>query len=212
MTDLLSYLLSTAGGATGVLVLGYLCRAQLGHWLNADLEKRKAEFQRELESDKARHQHELEAYRTSLVAEVERIKAQQSARLAGATLIVQRKFQVLEVLTKAVSNHGTNALSTIAFEVPDPERRLALLQQVQLKSQQIAAALDDANPFLELEDSQRVIQLNLAVNSVIGEVLAGMRTGVPFIVGQTRADVICELNAHINVRLRAHIARMMRMD
>jgi hypothetical protein len=64
---------------------GFLFRGQIGHWLNKDLERAKAQ-----------HQRELESYKVSLIAESERAKAAQELKKAAALKIVEMQFSCLD--------------------------------------------------------------------------------------------------------------------
>jgi len=92
--------------AIGLAVAGYLARAQLAHWLNQDLERVKASYQKELEADKALFQRELEAYKVSLIAEAERAKAVQEVKRASALTILEMEFATLRQLHAATLGLG----------------------------------------------------------------------------------------------------------
>jgi hypothetical protein len=95
----LSILGSSAGAAAALAIAGYLGRAKLSHWLNKDLEE-----------VKARHQRELEAYRTSLIAEAERTKAEQAVKTAKALRIADKEFVAVERLHLALVPYAAAAM------------------------------------------------------------------------------------------------------
>lgn len=211
MNELVNYVISTAGGATGVLLLGYLCRTQLNHWLNADLEKRKVEFQRELESDKAKHQQQLEAYRMSLLAEVERIKAQQSAKLAGATKIVERKYTAFEALSKASHSLAALAISALTPVPPAGEERDRVMKSINGRLAAIVLAVEDAAPFL-LDDQYAMI---LDLNTSVGSLLRRVTQWDPATPGPITEDIFHDLIMRqngVNRMLGKIIDEMMRME
>ncbi|RYH54099.1 MAG: hypothetical protein EON54_13245, partial [Alcaligenaceae bacterium] len=90
-----------AGGgvtATLLLIVGFLGRSQLAHWLNKDLEQMKG-----------RLQQELEAYKVSLIAETERAKAKQAVTTAKALRIADKQFAAIDRLHHAVAPHAARA-------------------------------------------------------------------------------------------------------
>lgn len=87
-------------------------RAQLSHWLNTDLEE-----------IKARHGRELEAYRTSLIAEVERVKATQAIKTAKALRIAEKEFAAIERLHRALVPYATQAIVYLQHFSPQSGER-----------------------------------------------------------------------------------------
>lgn len=91
---------SSAGTAVLLAALAWLCKGQISHWLNKDLE-----------AAKARHQRELEAYKVSLIAAAERTKAEQEIKTAKALRIVEKQFAAIDRLHRAVLPQAARASS-----------------------------------------------------------------------------------------------------
>ena len=105
MDNILGFILESLAnaGVTAALlaVVGVMCRGQLTHWLNRDLEATKAKHMQELEKQKAGHERELEAYRTSLIAQTEAIKAAQDVRRSMAIAMSTRQAEAMHALQAA---------------------------------------------------------------------------------------------------------------
>lgn len=93
-----------SGAVAAVLlgVAGYLGRTQLAHWLNRDIEKIKAE-----------HNRQLEAYKVSLIAEAERAKASQEVKKSMAIRIAEKRFEALDRLHRILASHPSLVSATI---------------------------------------------------------------------------------------------------
>ena len=91
------------GGLTTTLLLiaGFLGRSQIAHWLDKDIERAKAQ-----------HLRELEAYKVTLIAEVERIKADQEVKKAGALLLMNRQVTALGQIMEAVAGLSADVVAT----------------------------------------------------------------------------------------------------
>lgn len=87
-----SVIVSSVGGATLLGAAAYLMRSQLSHWLGKDLERIKAQ-----------HQRDLESYKVSLIAAAERAKASQDVQKAMAVLIAEKRFRAIDELHLAVN-------------------------------------------------------------------------------------------------------------
>ena len=73
---------SSVGSTALLSAAAFFLKAQIGHWLNKDLEATKNVYQQQ-----------LEAYKVSLIAESERAKAVQSVKTAGALKLIDHKFR-----------------------------------------------------------------------------------------------------------------------
>ena len=110
MADVGGFVLEVLGtGAVVTAMLGIVAvmsRSQLAHWLNKDIERIKADLQRDLESEKARHQQALESYRVSLIAEAERSKASQAVLTAVAVKFSEDQFTAMNAINGAYADLG----------------------------------------------------------------------------------------------------------
>lgn len=97
---------STLGTSLLLAAAGWLCKAQITHWLNKDMQEMKARHQQELANKQAEYQRELESYRTSLIAQAEAIKASQDVKKAMAVKIAEMKFDAIQKLHEAAAGMG----------------------------------------------------------------------------------------------------------
>lgn len=94
MSDFIwTVLASSATTSLLIAALIFLCKSQLTHWVNKDLEATKNRYARELES------HKL-----SLMGDAERIKAAQDVKKASALWVLERRYKsYIEALDSVVS-------------------------------------------------------------------------------------------------------------
>ncbi|RCW65186.1 hypothetical protein [Pseudorhodoferax soli] len=144
-----SMLGSGAMAAALVGIAGYMGRAQLAHWLNRDLEQVKADHQHELAQRRAQYERELEAYRTSLIAQVESVKAGQEVKKSLALLVAQKRFAALDKLHQIVSRHPSNVTSVIVVsalrKVPADASKMRNMREGQ---RELSEAISLITPFV----------------------------------------------------------------
>ncbi|MBC7601337.1 MAG: hypothetical protein H7255_01585 [Ramlibacter sp.] len=100
MTNAWEFLGTVAASSAGTALLAFLFKSQIAHWLNKDLERTKAVYQRE-----------LEAYKVSLIADSERVKALQDLRKSGALRIVEKKFSAIDAMHRASAGAASEIIA-----------------------------------------------------------------------------------------------------
>lgn len=171
---------SSVGAAALIGIVGYLGRSQLSHWLNKDLERLKAGYQRE-----------LEAYKVSLIAESERLKASQDVRKAMAVRIAEKRFSAIDELHRKLSGQTTQVLAAISASLSHDQatRKRTLLARVEgLNEASNAATL--AEPFLEVAE---IAAMHVLIGT-LSQALAGLGD-VKFFLTEDEIDAL-------NTRLR----------
>ncbi|MEJ1167867.1 hypothetical protein [Variovorax sp. CCNWLW235] len=200
------------GGVTAVLlsIAGVLGRSQLSHWLNKDIERIKAQFQRDIQIDKAAFERELEAYKVSLIAEAERAKAIQSIKTAGALRMIDRKYEVLNEVCKAVREYASTgvAFCTLVFASGD-----AFVRRQSWVSEYLQAggdAIEAVAPFITHDEYGQLLDLHVKVTAAIND-----RNSFDVALPQPRLDAfraeIVQLQADVNNLLQDKITAMMEM-
>lgn len=117
-----SVVASSAGTTALLAAAGWLCKGQISHWLNRDLE-----------AAKAQHQRDLEAYKITLIAAAERAKAAQEIRRASALKMLEMKVDALKRLHSAHRGLGTEllAFASMPASFKTPERCTAIEARVE---------------------------------------------------------------------------------
>lgn len=148
-----------------ILVLGFLCRSQVLHWMNRDLEEVKSRYSRQLEEEKALYQRELEAYRTSLIAQTEAIKAAQDVKRSMAIAMTAKQIEAMHSLQAAFTGRCVQ-LFTLFRRAPAMEReeRVSHAEEWVQYLQQMKAAARDVTAFArdELQTCLTEIQIQAA--------------------------------------------------
>jgi hypothetical protein len=157
VTDwLISIAASSAGGAALLTLAGYLGRAHLAHWLNRDLE-----------AVKAKHQRELEQYKTSLVVEVERMKASNDVHKALAIKIAEKRFAAIDELHSAFCDLSTGRLFTSINErMSEPEERQKCLIEVWPRTRRFETAILRAQMFLTSDEVSKLMMHRISVGDL----------------------------------------------
>ncbi|WP_157755089.1 hypothetical protein [Variovorax boronicumulans] len=133
-----SVIASSAGTTLLLGVVGWLCRGQISHWLNKDLE-----------AAKAKHQQELEAYKVSLIAATERSKANQELKKTGALRVLDMKFGAMTALHKA--SLGLYAEVMTAAEAHAGSKGMEGFRHLAARREALRDAILGASVFLDHE-------------------------------------------------------------
>ena len=188
------------GGATATLLLiaGYLGRTQLAHWLNRDIE-----------AIKARHQRDLESYKVALIATVERTKAAQEVKRAGAVKILEMEFAAIQQLEISRRNLASDTLAraNLPTEHKTSEAHSALIQRID-KYREAAALL---GIFLTREQRKALLDLRAGVLDALRHCQPGKPSleGPDFETLQTR---VFELDLAIDSMISDLVKRMQSLD
>jgi hypothetical protein len=143
-----------------IAIAAHLGKSQIAQWLNKDIEKLKADFQKELEGKKASYQRELELYKVSLIAESERARALQSVRTAVAVKFSEHQFTALSAINAAYANFGQQTLSLYElsrdtiFDRSDEKKQHLEQMRTEFKerSDALTAAIFSGNLFMHEDD------------------------------------------------------------
>lgn len=187
--DFLKWLLAnTLTTAAAIGVLGFVFREKwkqmLTRSLAQDLEKLKAELQREsaehaasltpqIEQAKAEFQHKLEAYKVSLIAEAEHAKALADLKKSIALKYTAIQFDRLVSLEKALSPFtwkvcGMGAAS--ADSEADWVKYVGLTEE-------LATLMEEAGMFLESSQMKALMKLRIDVHKFATDYIHSGRLG-----------------------------------
>ncbi|MDM0007872.1 hypothetical protein QTI51_24725 [Variovorax sp. J22G73] len=191
---------SLASGAVSAVLLGaaaFMFKAQLGHWLNKDIERIKAS-----------HQRDLESYKVSLIAETEKTKASQEVSKAMAVLMVEKKFAALNRLHLAVELQASNVLGLLSIHTG--EKRSADIQAMNISVKELMGAFRNASIYFTSEEMECFYRL---ANKVQGALGMAMGLSKPADAKTVEAQ---ELNlfpaqAAVNEIMRRRLDAMLRM-
>ena len=101
MEFLIDTLSSGVLAAALIAALAYLCKSQISNWLSKDLESKKTELAMQ-----------LEFYKTSLISDVERMKASREIEKAVAIKFSQHQFEAINQLIISMANLARNTTTT----------------------------------------------------------------------------------------------------
>lgn len=190
---------SSAGTTVLLGAAAWLCRAQISHWINKDLEAVKAKYQRDLED-----------YRTSLIAAAEQIKAKQALKTAGALKIIERKFQTLEALARVLRDHASKTNAAVSLAQLTQDRRLQEIQDTQRRIDDVNVKIEDAASFLTSDEYVQLLRFNQSVMALIGPVMdAQYQRAVP--PSEETKAALFAAQAQANALLKEKIVSMMEM-
>lgn len=145
---------STVGTSAVLGGAAFLFRTQISHWLNKDLERTKAGFQRE-----------LEAYKVSLIAESERAKARQEVKKAAALMVAEKRFAAINRLHQAVEGFAAKMMHAIEIDAgPNQNRYGVIASEAQTE---LMAAAADGDIFLRVNERQLFMKLAEAFQTAI---------------------------------------------
>ena len=168
--DFLYSVAATTGGTVMLLAIaGWLCRTQIAHWLNRDMETVKAMHQESLEHKKAELARELEAYRTNLFAQVEAMKAAQDVKKSMALLVAQRRFEAIEKLRTVYWSIGMELeLFLQVWDRLGKEERSTTRSALETGLEAVRNANKNAFPFLDIESAQALIDFSNTATIALG--------------------------------------------
>jgi len=148
--DFGDFLIATlAGGSLSavlILALGFICKSQLAHWLNKDIEKIKAS-----------HAKQMESFRTSLLIEVERTKAKQELKKSAGMRMVDLEVSVLIDAFRSLMGTSVDMLSMLRGHIDRDYSKL---------TKDVADFYKNAH----LEDRRRANELMLKFRSAANQV------------------------------------------
>ncbi len=171
MLDFLDWL-ARAGGFLALLValLGFVFREKwkqiLAKSMAADIERLKADLAREhaehsanlaprLEAAKYDFQEKLEAYKVSLIAETERIKAQNELRKSFAMRLTEVEFERLIELESSLASIYSLVLGRAKALTKD--KNVQHMVDVNKRLGELDLAMDKAEMFMPLEDRREML-------------------------------------------------------
>lgn len=129
-----------------------------------ELEKERAELARDQAKYSSELQREMEAYKVSLIAEGERIKAQQHVKTAVALRIAERKYAALSDINKEMSSLQYDL--THLLETPQGENPIRYEKKWATQVDGIVAThavVDEASSFLSPTMLERCREFNSSV-------------------------------------------------
>lgn len=205
-----SVIASSAGTAILLGALGWLCRGQISHWLNKDMEAVKAQHQRDLQREKVEFERQLEAYKVTLIAEAERAKAAQSVRTAGALRMVDRKFEALNDASKHVRGITSSGVAYCSIDFPTTEIALAQSSVISEELKASAIAIEGVAAFIPHEEYKKMLNLQVALVTAFRERGLQLTPLAPTKLELLKAYAI-PAQREVNQVLQRHIAAMMEM-
>jgi len=187
-----SVVAGSAGSAALLAIAAYLGRSQLSHWLSKDLE-----------AIKASHQRELEAYKVSLIAAVERTKAEQDLKKSSALKIVEMKFAAFSALHAASVGGCADVVSTAKMnsDFKSAEEYARLRGVVQALRQ----ASYSVRPFLGHDEIQVLTNYRSSFVKVLAHCLPDTS---PMVDQQDLIDELIALESQVDTLIRSAISQM----
>lgn len=145
--------------------LALIYRDRLRSLLSLDVEKFKADLQRDHAELLAKHQRELEAYKVALISEAEHVKAAKDIQKSIALKVAERRFDALAEMVDAMAGTASKVSTLATLKYPDEKSRAARIEVVRKIMERLDAADDRVRPFISLELRGAV----LAYTQAIGE-------------------------------------------
>lgn len=166
LSSLLRWALNMLGESVvvGALLTGaaFLFRSQITQFLNKDIERLKHQ-----------HQLQLEAYKVSLIAEVEKTKAQQDIKKQAALKVIEKKFNAFNNLHEASLGNAVDF--SVAAGITDPVQNLKARQECLARAEKLRSAIHSAEIFLELEEKRTLLELQSAMASFLPKIAAAAK-------------------------------------
>lgn len=139
-------------------------KQRLAHSVALELEKERAELALDQLKYSSKLQREMEAYRVSLIAEGERIRAQQQIRTSVALRIAEMRYTALSDINKAMASLHYDV--TMLLDSPQDGSETRYREQWAKKAQEIVdvrALKDESASFLSPAMLERCAELTRSV-------------------------------------------------